>query len=85
MTRFARPVPVAARGVSQRGGASRRGSESAARDQASGRGRTRPSRPPVRPQGADLSRSGSDVSDGALYRIYRDRKTNAWFADGLYD
>jgi protein ImuB len=26
-----------------------------------------------------------ELSDGALYRIYRDRKTGAWFADGLYD
>ena len=26
-----------------------------------------------------------ELSDGALYRIYRDRQTNAWFADGIYD
>jgi protein ImuB len=26
-----------------------------------------------------------ELSDGALYRIYRDRKTSAWFADGIYD
>ncbi|HLN59359.1 MAG TPA: hypothetical protein VK416_12435, partial [Thermoanaerobaculia bacterium] len=26
-----------------------------------------------------------ELSDGALYRIYRDRKTNVWFADGIYD
>ena len=26
-----------------------------------------------------------ELSDGALYRIYRDRATNAWFADGIYD
>ena len=26
-----------------------------------------------------------ELSDGALYRIYRDRSTGAWFADGLYD
>src|SRR6266545_1434373 len=26
-----------------------------------------------------------ELSDGALYRIYRDGKTNAWFADGIYD
>ena len=26
-----------------------------------------------------------ELTDGALYRIYRDRKTAAWFADGLYD
>jgi hypothetical protein len=26
-----------------------------------------------------------ELSDGALYRIYRDRKTNSWFADGIYD
>jgi len=25
------------------------------------------------------------LSDGALYRIYRDRVTCAWFADGIYD
>ena len=42
--------PVAARGVSLRGGASRRGSKSTAQDQASDRGRIRPSRSPVRRQ-----------------------------------
>jgi len=26
-----------------------------------------------------------ELSDGGLYRIYRDRKANAWFADGVYD
>jgi len=26
-----------------------------------------------------------ELSDGALYRIYRDRKTGTWFADGIYD
>jgi protein ImuB len=26
-----------------------------------------------------------ELSDGALYRIYRDRATSAWFADGIYD
>jgi len=26
-----------------------------------------------------------ELSDGGLYRIYRDRATNAWFADGVYD
>jgi protein ImuB len=26
-----------------------------------------------------------ELSDGALYRIYRDRQSNAWFADGVYD
>ena len=26
-----------------------------------------------------------ELSDGALYRIYRDRSTNSWFADGIYD
>jgi protein ImuB len=26
-----------------------------------------------------------ELSDGGLYRIYRDRRTQAWFADGLYD
>jgi protein ImuB len=26
-----------------------------------------------------------ELSDGALYRIYRDRKDGAWFADGVYD
>jgi protein ImuB len=26
-----------------------------------------------------------ELSDGALYRIYRDRTSGAWFADGIYD
>src|SRR5712691_6889132 len=26
-----------------------------------------------------------ELSDGALYRIYLDRATGAWFADGIYD
>ncbi len=26
-----------------------------------------------------------ELSDGALYRIYRDRQSGSWFADGLYD
>jgi hypothetical protein len=26
-----------------------------------------------------------ELSDGALYRIYRERATGAWFADGIYD
>jgi protein ImuB len=26
-----------------------------------------------------------ELSDGALYRIYRDRRNGAWFADGVYD
>jgi protein ImuB len=26
-----------------------------------------------------------ELSDGALYRIYRDRKSTQWFADGIYD
>jgi protein ImuB len=26
-----------------------------------------------------------ELSDGGLYRIYRDRKGGAWFADGIYD
>ena len=26
-----------------------------------------------------------ELSDGALYRIYRDRAANSWFADGIYD
>ncbi len=26
-----------------------------------------------------------ELSDGALYRIYRNRKDGAWFADGIYD
>jgi protein ImuB len=26
-----------------------------------------------------------ELSDGGLYRIFRDRRTRAWFADGLYD
>ncbi len=26
-----------------------------------------------------------ELSDGGLYRIFRDRRGEAWFADGLYD
>ena len=26
-----------------------------------------------------------ELSDGGLYRIYRDRGADAWFADGVYD
>jgi protein ImuB len=26
-----------------------------------------------------------ELDDGALYRIYRDRRTDRWFADGVYD
>ena len=26
-----------------------------------------------------------ELSDGGLYRVFRDRRTQAWFADGLYD
>jgi hypothetical protein len=26
-----------------------------------------------------------EVSDGGLYRIYRERRGGAWFADGIYD
>ena len=26
-----------------------------------------------------------ELSDGALYRIYRDRTTDDWYADGMYD
>ncbi len=26
-----------------------------------------------------------ELSDGALYRIYRNRKDGTWFADGVYD
>jgi protein ImuB len=26
-----------------------------------------------------------ELTDGGLYRIYRDRQTSAWFADGIYD
>ncbi|HKD11856.1 MAG TPA: DNA polymerase Y family protein [Thermoanaerobaculia bacterium] len=26
-----------------------------------------------------------ELSDGALYRIYRDRRSTQWFADGIYD
>jgi hypothetical protein len=26
-----------------------------------------------------------ELSDGGLYRVYRDRKAGAWFADGVYD
>jgi hypothetical protein len=29
-------------------------------------------------------RREGDMSDGALYRIYRDRSTSSWFADGIY-
>src|SRR6266540_4983495 len=43
------------------GGGARRGSERAARGQASGRGRTRPSRSPVRPKGADPAQARATV------------------------
>jgi hypothetical protein len=26
-----------------------------------------------------------ELSDGGLYRIYRERSAGAWFADGVYD
>ena len=26
-----------------------------------------------------------ELSGGGLYRVYRDRKTGDWFADGMYD
>ena len=26
-----------------------------------------------------------ELSDGAIYRLYRDRSTGSWFADGIYD
>jgi hypothetical protein len=26
-----------------------------------------------------------ELAGGGLYRIYRDRASNAWFADGIYD
>jgi hypothetical protein len=26
-----------------------------------------------------------ELSDGALYRIYRERSTGTWFVDGIYD
>ena len=26
-----------------------------------------------------------ELSDGGLYRIYRERAAGAWFADGVYD
>jgi len=26
-----------------------------------------------------------ELTDGAIYRIYRDRKAQTWFADGVYD
>ena len=26
-----------------------------------------------------------ELSDGGLYRIYREREAGAWFADGVYD
>ncbi len=57
-------VLVAARGVSRRRGASRCGSESAASDQVSDRGRIRPSREPVRQQVASKRerRLGNDHS-----------------------
>ena len=34
---------------------------------------------------ADRNYWDVELSDGALYRIYRDRKSGAWFADGIYD
>jgi protein ImuB len=34
---------------------------------------------------ADRAYWDVELSDGALYRIYRDHKTDAWFADGIYD
>jgi hypothetical protein len=26
-----------------------------------------------------------ELSDGGIYRIYRDRRDESWFADGIYD
>jgi hypothetical protein len=43
---------------------------------------------PADPEQADATfRDYWDVelSDGGLYRIYQDRATGAWFADGIYD
>jgi protein ImuB len=69
-----------------------------ARDQASGRG---PLAEPRAGGTARSQASGSDggwtetpadrdywdveLSDGALYRVYRERDGGAWFADGVYD
>src|SRR6202162_2501756 len=54
------PPVLAARGVSLRGGASRRWSAALAWDQASDRGRIRPSRSPVRQQAQTPRKRGSD-------------------------
>jgi protein ImuB len=35
--------------------------------------------------GADRDYWDVELSDGALYRIFQDRKSGAWFADGIYD
>ncbi len=35
--------------------------------------------------GADRDYWDVELSDGALYRIFQDRKSRAWFADGIYD
>jgi protein ImuB len=35
--------------------------------------------------GADRDYWDIELSDGALYRIFQERKSGAWFADGIYD
>ena len=35
--------------------------------------------------GADRDYWDVELSDGALYRIFQDRKSREWFADGIYD
>jgi protein ImuB len=35
--------------------------------------------------GADRDYWDVELSDGSLYRIFQDRKSHAWFADGIYD
>ncbi|MGH9442355.1 MAG: hypothetical protein ACRD16_08760, partial [Thermoanaerobaculia bacterium] len=35
--------------------------------------------------GADRDYWDVELSDGSLYRIFQDRKSLAWFADGIYD
>jgi len=34
---------------------------------------------------AEPARPTWEQAKATVYRIYRDRQTNAWFADGLYD
>ena len=26
-----------------------------------------------------------ELDDGGIYRLFRDRRTNSWYADGIYD